>query len=325
MAEVRAGINTPQHRDLRRRPGARRRQLPAAHAGPARRRRPRAARGEARRGHLPQDRPRASARSTRPHRGRASSWRSRTCPRSGRSPTRPAAAGSSRLRPLPTSRAWWRRSATGERFPVRRIELAEPLDDFFFDPGYAQPDRRQPRRRQGGRGQSRRPAAPIAELPLPGLPHLGSGIGWSWQGRRVMATPHLKEAAAQRDRHCRAGSWSSASPRSGPASSCAATRPAPTPGSTSCWAPRARTRCRSSTSARSRSCARSSPPRARPRPMSSSPATAATPSSQRLGERRRAGRLRRRHLRGGQAPADAQAVGKYNVWNKITFEEGTSH
>ena len=35
----------------------------------------------------------------------------------------------------------------------------------------------------------------IAELPLPGLPHLGSGISWMHQGRRVMATPHLNEAA----------------------------------------------------------------------------------------------------------------------------------
>jgi hypothetical protein len=35
----------------------------------------------------------------------------------------------------------------------------------------------------------------IAELPLPGLPHLGSGIAFTFEGRRVMATPHLKEAA----------------------------------------------------------------------------------------------------------------------------------
>ena len=33
----------------------------------------------------------------------------------------------------------------------------------------------------------------IAELPLPGMPHLGSGITWLRGGRRVMATPHLKE------------------------------------------------------------------------------------------------------------------------------------
>jgi glutamine cyclotransferase len=33
----------------------------------------------------------------------------------------------------------------------------------------------------------------IADLELPGMPHLGSGITWEWQGRTVMATPNLKE------------------------------------------------------------------------------------------------------------------------------------
>jgi DNA-binding beta-propeller fold protein YncE len=33
----------------------------------------------------------------------------------------------------------------------------------------------------------------IAELPLEGMPHLGSGISWERNGHRVMATPHLKE------------------------------------------------------------------------------------------------------------------------------------
>jgi mono/diheme cytochrome c family protein len=80
------------------------------------------------------------------------------------------------------------------RFPVRRIELSEPLDDFFFDPSYRT---LLGSARDGGRAVAvhldvRRE---IAELPLPGLPHLGSGITWERHGRRVMATPHLKEAA----------------------------------------------------------------------------------------------------------------------------------
>ena len=33
----------------------------------------------------------------------------------------------------------------------------------------------------------------IAQLPLAGMPHLGSGISWMRNGRRVMATPHLRE------------------------------------------------------------------------------------------------------------------------------------
>ncbi|MGI9416703.1 MAG: cytochrome D1 domain-containing protein [Geminicoccaceae bacterium] len=78
------------------------------------------------------------------------------------------------------------------RFPIRRTELKEPLDDFFFDQSYRHVIGSA---RDGGRGvvvqlDVRRE---IAELPLPGLPHLGSGISWDWQGKRVMATPHLKE------------------------------------------------------------------------------------------------------------------------------------
>jgi len=81
-----------------------------------------------------------------------------------------------------------------ERFPVRRIELDAPLDDFFFDQAY--------RNLIGSvRGGKRAVVVnlnvgrPIKTLALEGLPHLGSGISWTWQGRRVMATPHLKEAA----------------------------------------------------------------------------------------------------------------------------------
>jgi len=32
----------------------------------------------------------------------------------------------------------------------------------------------------------------VADLDLPGMPHLGSGITWEYQGRPVMATPNLK-------------------------------------------------------------------------------------------------------------------------------------
>jgi len=84
--------------------------------------------------------------------------------------------------------------ARDERFPIRRIELAEPLDDFFFDQTY--------RHVVGSARDGERAVVvnldvrrAIAELPLPGLPHLGSGISWQWGGRRVMATPHLREAA----------------------------------------------------------------------------------------------------------------------------------
>lgn len=77
-------------------------------------------------------------------------------------------------------------------FALRRIEVPEPLDDFFFDSSY-----------RNLIGSAREDSAivvnltvgrDIKRLELPGLPHLGSGISWSWNGRPVMATPHLKEA-----------------------------------------------------------------------------------------------------------------------------------
>jgi len=33
----------------------------------------------------------------------------------------------------------------------------------------------------------------ISNLPIAGMPHLGSGISFDWQGRRVMASPNLKD------------------------------------------------------------------------------------------------------------------------------------
>ncbi|MDW3225773.1 MAG: cytochrome D1 domain-containing protein [Paracoccaceae bacterium] len=77
-------------------------------------------------------------------------------------------------------------------FARRRIELSEPLDDFFFTPDY--------RFLIGAARESDRGVVvnlnvgrETHELPLSGLPHLGSGISWVFQDRRVMATPHLRE------------------------------------------------------------------------------------------------------------------------------------
>jgi DNA-binding beta-propeller fold protein YncE len=74
----------------------------------------------------------------------------------------------------------------------RRTPLDEVLDDFFFTPDYAMLVGAQ---RDGKRAvvvhlDVRRV---IATLDLPGLPHLGSGISWERDGRRVMATPNLRE------------------------------------------------------------------------------------------------------------------------------------
>lgn len=78
-------------------------------------------------------------------------------------------------------------------FARRRIEITEPLDDFFFTDDY--------RHLVGAaRGSDQgvvvnlNVGREIAKFPLPGMPHLGSGISWQMGDRRVMATPHLKEA-----------------------------------------------------------------------------------------------------------------------------------
>ncbi|MDP2740727.1 MAG: cytochrome D1 domain-containing protein [Pseudorhodobacter sp.] len=78
-------------------------------------------------------------------------------------------------------------------FARRRIMIAEPLDDFFFTPDYRNLIGTN---RTGDQGVvvNLDVGREIATLPLPGMPHLGSGITWESQGRRVMATPHLNEA-----------------------------------------------------------------------------------------------------------------------------------
>ena len=74
----------------------------------------------------------------------------------------------------------------------RRTELGGVLDDFFFTPDYRNVIGAQ---RDGKTGQvvNLDVRRAIATLELPGLPHLGSGISWEREGRRVMATPNLRE------------------------------------------------------------------------------------------------------------------------------------
>ena len=76
-------------------------------------------------------------------------------------------------------------------FALRRILIKEPLDDFFFDPPYRNLIGSS---RDGKHGVvvNLNVGKVIRSVGLPGLPHLGSGITWEWQGRPVMATPHLR-------------------------------------------------------------------------------------------------------------------------------------
>jgi WD40 repeat protein len=79
-----------------------------------------------------------------------------------------------------------------EPFPVRKIAVADYLDDFFFDQDYVSLI-----------GTSREGKAQVIDLDirrvmvpdleLPGMPHLASGITWEYRGRTVMATPNIKK------------------------------------------------------------------------------------------------------------------------------------
>lgn len=77
-------------------------------------------------------------------------------------------------------------------FSVRRIVLDDFLDDFFFDQNY---ENLIGAARNGRNGQvvNLVVGRKIAEVGLTGMPHLGSGITWDWNGRRIMASPNLKE------------------------------------------------------------------------------------------------------------------------------------
>ncbi len=74
----------------------------------------------------------------------------------------------------------------------RRSLVSEPLDDFFFDQAYTHV---MGAGRSGGMGQvvNLDVRKKIADLDLPGMPHLGSGITWQRQGTTVMASANLKD------------------------------------------------------------------------------------------------------------------------------------
>lgn len=75
---------------------------------------------------------------------------------------------------------------------VRRIATDDYLDDFFFDQEYTH---LVGAARGGEKGQviDLESGRKVAELPLGGMPHLGSGISFDYQGKTVLATPHLNQ------------------------------------------------------------------------------------------------------------------------------------
>ncbi len=78
----------------------------------------------------------------------------------------------------------------------RRSMLDDYLDDFFFTQDYSEVmGASRGSHGETGKGQvvNLDVRRKIADLDLPGMPHLGSGITWTYQGQPVMATPNLKE------------------------------------------------------------------------------------------------------------------------------------
>jgi mono/diheme cytochrome c family protein/DNA-binding beta-propeller fold protein YncE len=83
--------------------------------------------------------------------------------------------------------------AYGEKdFPIRHIAVDDFLDDFFFDQSYKYLIGTA-RDSQKGQVIDLDTGKKLAQLDLPGMPHLGSGITWDYQGRPVMATPNMKD------------------------------------------------------------------------------------------------------------------------------------
>jgi hypothetical protein len=84
---------------------------------------------------------------------------------------------------------------------VREIQLDDYLDDFFFDQAYtvvmgaSRPEGQVDGNTVSGRVIDLDTGQKLADLAIPGMPHLGSGISWNHGNSTVMATPNLDEGA----------------------------------------------------------------------------------------------------------------------------------
>lgn len=88
----------------------------------------------------------------------------------------------------------WEFSYQGAAMPeVRRVPVESAVDDFFFDPGYTNLIGAS-RAAKGALVIALDSGKTVAQIPLSGMPHLGSGITWDYQGRRILATPNLHDS-----------------------------------------------------------------------------------------------------------------------------------
>lgn len=79
-----------------------------------------------------------------------------------------------------------------ESFPIRRIQTDDYLNDFFFDPDYINLIGTA-RNSHNGQVINLDTKKKVASIGLTGMPHLGSGITWNYQGKEVFASPNIKE------------------------------------------------------------------------------------------------------------------------------------
>lgn len=83
-------------------------------------------------------------------------------------------------------------SKKSDQFPIRRIKTDDYLNDFFFDPDYINLIGTA-RNSHNGQVINLDTKKKVASIGLTGMPHLGSGITWNYQGKEVFASPNIKE------------------------------------------------------------------------------------------------------------------------------------
>ncbi len=93
------------------------------------------------------------------------------------------------------------KNSTKDFFTPIHINTGVVLDDFFFSTDYTKVIGATRPLGSGTKGDIKNGLVidldlkrKIAELDLPGMPHLGSGIIWNHKGRQVLATPNFRSA-----------------------------------------------------------------------------------------------------------------------------------
>lgn len=87
---------------------------------------------------------------------------------------------------------WELSTADTPNFEPRRIQAEDVLDDFSFSPDYRQLLATS-RKAKGGQVIDLDSGKVVTDIPLPGMPHLGSGTYWQRNGQWVFATPNISK------------------------------------------------------------------------------------------------------------------------------------